>query len=104
MNSQEADVTDVRSNPVVICEELVAVAERELAAFATVVKLHFGSAEARQASEDWLRELASFGCFAQQSIPDFRQLTVIATNRTCGGSAKFIRGGNWSFQRHHANI
>lgn len=81
MNHGEAAVTDAKWNREVTCEKLAAVAERELAAFTRVVRQQFGPEEARQASEDWLREFTVSDCFAQDAIPDFRQLTVAAANR-----------------------
>jgi hypothetical protein len=77
----EAALTDAGCNRLFTCEELVGAAAKELAAFLTVVNLDFGSEQAHQAAEEWLQELGRYDCFAQEAIPDFRQLTIATADR-----------------------
>jgi hypothetical protein len=59
---------------------LVAMAERELAAFAAAVDNLFGSEHALQSAEDWIEELA-LKRLNGETIPDFRQITIAASAR-----------------------
>src|ERR1700734_3492287 len=81
IGAERAAPPDVSWNRLDICDELMGVAERELAAFVEAVRRRFGSEEARQASEEWLEELACSDCFAREAIPNFRHLTIVAANR-----------------------
>ena len=60
---------------------LCAGAERELAAFAGAVQALFGSEEARQGIEDWMEQLESMDWRSQETVRDWRGLTIAAAVR-----------------------
>ena len=60
---------------------LCAGAERELAAFARAVQALFGPEQARQAIEDWMEELESMDWRSQETVRDWRGLTIAAAAR-----------------------
>jgi hypothetical protein len=71
-------------NPVQFCTDLMAMAERELAAFTRAVNELFGSERVRQATEDWMEELALIDWPEGTAMPDWRQLTIAAAARLAG--------------------
>lgn len=62
------------------CPELIAKAERELAAFFKTVTQSFGAQQAEIAAEDWLHELAEIDGLPA-SIREWRQITAKALAR-----------------------
>ena len=60
---------------------LLGSAERELSAFLTAVKELFGTEQARQASEDWIGELAHTDLANRASVIDWRRVTIAAGAR-----------------------
>lgn len=60
---------------------LILLAERELAAFATAVKELFGPEQARVSAAEWIDELESLAWPARPGISDFRQITAVASAR-----------------------
>lgn len=66
-----------RSSP---CADLVALAERELAAFVGAVTELFGPEQARLAAEHWLDELISLPDLPGSSSGDWRAITLRAAN------------------------
>lgn len=81
MPLQRTPPTKATWNRLSFCDELLAAAEKELAAFATAVHQRFGPEQARQSSEDWLEELASLDWSAQTSVPDLLALTIAAADK-----------------------
>lgn len=59
-------------------------AERELAAFARAVEELFGPEQARQSIEDWMEELESMDWRSQETVRDWRRLTIAAAARLAG--------------------
>jgi len=61
--------------------ELLPGAEKELAAYASAVLELFGSGQARQSVEDWIKGLESMDLPTEGAIPDWRHLTIAAASR-----------------------
>jgi hypothetical protein len=61
--------------------ELLPDAEKELAAYAHAVLELFGSEQAQQSVEDWIRELELMELPVEGAIPDWRRLTIVAASR-----------------------
>jgi len=57
------------------CSDIVAMAERELAAFFKAVTQLFGTEQAELSGEDWLRELLASDALPA-STPEWRSLTA----------------------------
>jgi hypothetical protein len=64
-----------------ISDRLLPRAERELGAFACAVNKLFGSAHASQSIEDWVEQFESMDWPAGGTIPDWRQVTIVAAAR-----------------------
>ena len=60
---------------------MCASAETELAAYARAVQELFGPEQAQQAIEDWMEELESMDWRSQETVPDWRGLTIAAAVR-----------------------
>ena len=60
---------------------LIILAERELAAFASAVKELFGPEQASLSSAEWIDELHSLNWPAGPAFSDFRRITVAASSR-----------------------
>jgi hypothetical protein len=63
---------------------LLASAEKELSAFLTAVNELFGAEQARQASEDWIGELAQTDLANRAPVIDWRRVTIAAAARLAG--------------------
>jgi hypothetical protein len=70
------------------CAELTAGllpdAEKELAAFARAIRLQFGSEQARQSIEDWMAEFELVAWPREDTILDWRRITIAASVRLAG--------------------
>jgi hypothetical protein len=62
------------------CDELIRMAEKELAAFFTAVTDLFGSEQAELSAKEWLRELLAIN-YLPASTRELRQLTIKASAR-----------------------
>lgn len=60
---------------------LIALAERELAAFAGAVRELFGPEQELLSSADWINELESLNWPARPGVLDFRRITTAASAR-----------------------
>src|SRR5260370_7984356 len=56
-------------------------AEKELSAFMNVVQKLFGAEQARRSALHWIEELERMDWPSGESIPDWRQATVVASAR-----------------------
>ena len=75
-------------------DDLIALAERELAAFAAAVKELFGPEQEHVSAMEWICELESSNWSARPGVAEFRQFTAAA-------SAKLAhRQSSQSFIRH----
>ena len=65
----------VPKNHIANCDDRMRMAQRELAAFLSAVREHFGSEQAKLSAEDWLQELT-----AMENLPfsprEWRGITV----------------------------
>ncbi len=69
-------------------------AEKELSAFISAVHKLFGAEQARQSAQHWIEELELMDWPSGESIPDWRQATVVASARLAlWGPAIPIAGG-----------
>ena len=62
-------------------ENLIILAERELAAFAGAVSELFGPEQARVSTADWIDELESLNWPARPRVSDLRRITTAASAR-----------------------
>jgi len=76
--------------------ELMAMAEKEMAAFVGAVTELFGAEPARHAAEDWIEELEAIDCLDSDVIPDWRQVTIAAAARVANrlSTGRSARGQN----------
>lgn len=67
---------------IALCDaNLIILAERELAAFATAVRELFGPEQASVSAVEWLEELESLNWPARLGASDFRRITTAASAR-----------------------
>jgi hypothetical protein len=64
--------------------QLLASAERELFAFVTAVSELFGAEQAREAAEDWIKELVQADWSSEAPVIDWRRVTVATAARLVG--------------------
>src|ERR1700756_2895470 len=62
-------------------DDLVASAERELAAFVGAVNESLGPDEAALSADEWIEELLSTDFLDGSRIPDWRRITILAARR-----------------------
>jgi hypothetical protein len=62
-------------------DDLVAAAERELAAFVGAVSESFGPNQAGLSANEWIEELLSMDFPDGSRIPDWRRITIMAAGR-----------------------
>jgi hypothetical protein len=77
--SMPADDRSNNHNP--SCSDLLALAERELSAFISVVTELFGAEQARLSAEDWLDELESMDELPGSTEREWRLVTIAAAIR-----------------------
>jgi len=65
------------------CPDLIAMAERELAAYFNAITQLFGSEQAELSAEDWLRELIEIDALPA-SAREWRVITAKASTRLVG--------------------
>ncbi|HEV2173627.1 MAG TPA: hypothetical protein VGR71_08670 [Nitrospira sp.] len=82
MHYRESKRTSRQLDETALCnEDLITLAERELAAFARAVKELFGSEQAHLSASEWIDELESLHCTATPGIADFRRITTAVSAR-----------------------
>jgi len=64
-----------------VANHFLVLAEKELAAFVSAVHKLFGAERARQSALHWIDELERMDWPSGDSIPDWRQATVVASAR-----------------------
>src|SRR5258706_2573983 len=64
-----------------LANDFLELAEKELSAFIRAVQKLFGAEQARQSALDWIEELARMDSPSGDSIPAWRQATVVASGR-----------------------
>src|SRR5258706_5092776 len=64
-----------------LANDFLELAEKELSAFIRAVKKLFGAEQARQSALHWIEELERMDWPSGDSIPDWRQATVVASAR-----------------------
>ena len=64
-----------------LANDFLVLAEKELSAFIRAVQKLFGAEQARQSALDWIEELERMDWPSGDSIPDWRQATVVASAR-----------------------
>ena len=64
-----------------LANDFLVLAEKELSAFIQTVQKLFGAEQARQSALHWIEELERMDWPSGDSIPDWRQATVIASAR-----------------------
>jgi hypothetical protein len=60
---------------------LLALAERELAAYVAAVNELFDAEQARQAADNWMEELARADWPSETSVIDWRRVTIAAAGK-----------------------
>ena len=63
------------------CNDPMSMAEYEFATFTKAVSAMFGTAQATQAAEDWMNELASRDRMPEATSPEWRLITLAALAR-----------------------
>src|SRR5229473_4860712 len=64
-----------------LASRFLVLAEKELAAFVSAVHKLFGAEQARKSALHWIEELERMDWPSGESIPDWRQATVVASAR-----------------------
>src|SRR5712672_800865 len=64
-----------------LANDLIVLAEKELSAFIRAVQKLFGAEQARKSALHWIEELERMDWQSGDSIPDWRQATVVASAR-----------------------
>jgi len=64
-----------------LANDFIVLAEKELSAFIRAVQKLFGAEQARQSALHWIEELERMDWPSGDSIPDWRQATVVASAR-----------------------
>jgi hypothetical protein len=64
-----------------LANDFIVLAEKELSAFIRAVQKLFGAEQARKSALHWIEELELMDCPSGDSIPDWRQATVVASAR-----------------------
>jgi len=64
-----------------VANDFLVLAEKELSAFIRAVQKLFGAEQARQSALHWIEELERTDWPSGDSIPDWRQATVVASAR-----------------------
>src|SRR5437879_1239422 len=78
-----------------LTNDFLVLAEKELSAFIGAVQKLFGAEQARQSALHWIEELECMDWPSPESIPDWRQATVVASARLAfWGPAIPIGAGN----------
>jgi hypothetical protein len=81
MRRPESDLAKQLTEGHVPINELVAMAERELTAFAGAVNELFGPEQALLSADEWIEELLALDFPVGSRIPDWRHITIIASSR-----------------------
>lgn len=82
MRYRESKRTGRQRDETALCnEDLITLAERELAAFAGAVKELFGPEHAHVSATEWIDELELLNWTARPGIADFRRITTAASAR-----------------------
>src|SRR5437868_5587347 len=68
-----------------LANDFIVLAEKELSAFIRAVQKLFGAEQARQSALHWIEELERMDWPSGDSIPDWRQTTVVASARLGSG-------------------
>src|SRR5882757_1667820 len=77
-----------------LANDFLVLAEKELSAFIQTVQKLFGAEQARQSALHWIEELERMDWPSGDSIPDWRQATVVASARLAAvGSGNSDRAG-----------
>src|SRR6266853_3644498 len=64
-----------------LANDFIVLAEKELSAFIRAVQKLFGAEQARKSALHWIEELGRMDWPSGDSIPDWRQVTVVASAR-----------------------
>src|SRR5258708_32109642 len=64
-----------------VANRFLVLAEKELTAFMSAVQKMFGPEQARQSALHWIEELERMDWPSGESLPDWRQATVVASAR-----------------------
>lgn len=75
-----SSIVDAQQAPTDRVAELMTAAETELAAFYEAVFRRYGLKEARKAVQDWIGELETMEWPADWALPNWRHVTVTATD------------------------
>jgi predicted SnoaL-like aldol condensation-catalyzing enzyme len=75
-----------------LANDFLVLAEKELSAFIRAVQKLFGAEQARQSALHWIEELERMDWPSGDSIPDWRQATVVASARLALGPGNSDRG------------
>lgn len=82
MRHRESKQSGQQLDEIPLCyEDLITLAERELAAFARAVKELFGPDQAYASATEWIDELESLNWTTKPGIADFRRITTAASLR-----------------------
>src|SRR5437588_10622905 len=74
-----------------LANDFLVLAEKELSAFIRAVQKLFGAEQARQSALDWIEELERMDWPSGDSVPDWREAAVVASDRLAlGGPARRI--------------
>jgi hypothetical protein len=93
LNKQEIDRNVERDSCGQLAGCVFMLAERELSAFVRAVEELFGAEQARQSAVDWIEKLELMDWPVEESIPNWRQVTLGASVRLSAlRSGKFGEG------------
>jgi hypothetical protein len=82
------------------CNGVTSIAQREFVTFTKAVSAMFGTAEARQAADDWLNELASRDCMPEPSSHEWRLITVAALARLTIRMSVALHSRNYTYRNN----
>jgi hypothetical protein len=79
-DKKTSSIVHAQQAPVERVAELMTTAETELAAFYEAVFRRYGLKEARKSAQDWIEELETMAWLADLGLPNWRQVTIAATD------------------------
>ena len=81
MSGSKPDFSEKSPDRGALINDLVHMAERELAAFTGAINELFGSEQARVSADEWIEELSSADQPIGLGIPYWRHITIMASSR-----------------------
>jgi hypothetical protein len=79
-DKKTSTIVHAQDAPAERIDELMTIAERELAAFYEAVFRRYGLKEARKAAQDWIEELGTMDWPADWALLNWRHVTITAAD------------------------